>query len=140
MVINPLRKQLPVKRLATIPWLLLLMLLAAPGIAPADDTGRSSCLSIASVTPFAPRGEVYVVVQASCLDTDFDGEGPIVAYLELLLGDLPPIGEDVRIYRDDPRRRETFVFDDLVFESGDKLLVRLVRFGEILGLVSLKVP
>lgn len=106
---------------------------------PADSVS-ASCISIAAVTTFAPRGEIYVVVQPSCVESDFDGDAPILAYLEVLIGDLPPIGQDVRVYPEEPRTRQTFFFDDLLLETGDSVLVRLVRFGEILSLKHVKVP
>ena len=99
-----------------------------------------TCLSVARVIPFAPRGEVYVEVQASCTPEHFALEDPIVAYLEVLGTDSAPVGEDVRVYAERPNERSTFEFRELSFSSGDSILVRLSRFGEILGIQSVQVP
>ncbi len=116
--------------------------LAAPPPLAADavEAEPGECIRIERVTAFAPRGEVYVELQASCGEGDFLDGAPVVAYLELLIGDLPPDGEDVRVYPDDPRARRTRVFQDVSFASGDSILVRLVRFGKILALQSVKAP
>ncbi len=100
----------------------------------------SSCLSLASATAFAPRGEVYVDVRASCGDDDFQVEEPIVAYVELLVSDLPPVARDVIVYPEQPNAREMLLFADLSLDSGASVLVRLVHRGEIRSLISVKVP
>ena len=117
--------------------LLLALAIAAP--AAADDTA-GSCVRIDGVTAFAPRGELYVRVAADCRDEHFEAEDPVLVYLEVLVGEVSSRGEDVRVYRDQPRMQRTFEFRELEFASGDPVLVRLVRFGEILAIATLKVP
>lgn len=117
---------------------LALLALLAPA-ASADELA-ASCLRIQRVTAFAPRGQVYVEVQAACAPRQFEDEDPILAYLELLVRDQGAVGEDVRIYSDQPSRVLTFEFRDLDLIKGDPVLVRLVRFGEILGLETIVVP
>lgn len=114
---------------------LLISLSATPAVA-----AESSCVSIAGATAFAPRGEVYVDVRATCGNDDFHKENPIVAYVELLVSDLPPIARDVIVYPEQPNAREMLLFADLSLESGASVLVRLVHRGEIRSLVSVKVP
>lgn len=116
---------------------LLLVLFAAPALA---DAGGSSCLKIEAVTAFAPRGEIYVRVTADCHPKDFEFEDSVLAYLEVLVGETVVLGDDVRVYADEPKARSTFSFRDLNLEPGDPVLVRLARFGEILDLTTLKVP
>ncbi len=115
-----------------------LCLLAFSGLSSAEEL--EGCLAIDRVTPFAPRGQVYVEVRAQCRPDHFEGEDPIIAYLELLVGENRALGEDVRVYSDVPEARLTFAFRDLDLVSGDVVLVRLVRFGTILGLQTAKVP
>ena len=118
--------------------LIVLAILLAPAVAPAQTV--RGCLSIERVTAFTPRGEVYVEVKPTCTDADFDREDPIVSHLEVLVSELPPVNRDVIVYRETPRRAETHVFSGLGFESGDPILVRLIRFGEIQSLQSIKAP
>jgi len=99
-----------------------------------------ACVVIDSVSIFRPRGEIYVVISSTCSEQDFAREDPVLAYLEVLLSDLPPVSQDLRIYGDSPQRRQTIVFRELALEKDQQVLVRLVRFGEILGLRTLKVP
>ena len=96
---------------------------------------ESSCMSLANATAFAPRGEVYVEVRANCGEDDFGVEDPIVAYVELLVSDLPPIARDVLVYPERPNAREMLLFANLSLESGSSVLVRLVHRGEIRSLV-----
>ena len=119
--------------------IVILALLTAPGAKP-DDARPGGCLRIERVTAFAPRGEVYVEVRATCGPRDFPGKEPIIAQLEVLLSDLPPVWEDVRVPSDRAQGRFTYVFGDLGLATGDPVLVRLVRFGEVLDLQSIKVP
>ncbi len=77
---------------------------------------------------------------ATCDAVDFQTEDPVLVYLEVLVGNRHPVGEDVRIYSDDDDPGATFVFRDLDFERGDPLLARIVRFGKILSLQSIRVP
>ena len=122
-----------------LPTLLITLLLAIPSQASAEDDA-GSCLQIARVTAFAPRGTVYVEIEASCDAKDFEQHDPIVVYLEVLVGEQSTVGEDVRVHASAPRGRETFEFRDLLLEHGQPLLVRLMRFGEILGLEAVTVP
>ena len=117
------------------------ILVAVPAAGRADATSDArTCIKIQNVTAFAPRGQIYVELGAACTEDDFDLEDPLLAYLEVLVASLPPVGEDVRVYSHEPRRRQTLVFRDLPLRKGQVVLVRLVRFGEILGLKSIKVP
>ncbi len=109
---------------------------AQPVSTSAEDS-VAYCLRLERATAFSPRGEIYVDVQASCTPEDFGPADPIVAYVEVLLGNLPAVSEEVRIYADAPNRRDTLLFEGLSFQAGDSILVRLVRFGEILGLLSI---
>jgi hypothetical protein len=121
--------------------LLLLPLLAlGPPPAAAQSSAQRSCIQLDRITAFAPRGEIYVEVRSHCGAEDFAHEDPVLAYLEVLVADLPAVGDDVRVYGDDPKARQTLVFRQLDLDTGDLVLVRLVRFGEILGLQSLMVP
>jgi hypothetical protein len=120
---------------------LLALWIAAPATGDSvEDATARACLSIGGVTAFAPRGQLYVEITSTCTDTDFEREDPILAYVEVLIGDLPPLGQDVRVHRGEQRRHQTLVFRNLQLATGQLVLVRLVRFGEILGLRSLKVP
>ena len=116
----------------------LALVLAAP--AATADAGSPGCVQIEDVTAFAPRGEVYVRVKPLCGEDDFGHEDSFVVYLEVIVSDFPPAGQDVRVHRDAPRRTTTYVFRNLTIEHDDPLLVRLVRFDEIVSLVSIKVP
>ena len=107
---------------------------------PRENAAARACMAIESVSIFRPRGEIYVVVKSSCTEEDFAREDPMLAYLEVLLSDLPPESQDIRIYGDSPQRRQTIVFRELALEKDQQVLVRLVRFGEILGLRTMKVP
>ena len=122
-----------------LPLLLTALLLAIPSQAGAEDES-GSCLHIARVTAFAPRGTVYVEVEARCDAKDFEQHDPIVVYLEVLVGEQSTVGEDVRVHESAPRERQTFEFRDLLLENGQPLLVRLTRFGEILDLETVTVP
>ena len=117
---------------------LLALFIAAPALG--DDSDRDDCLRIERVTAFAPRDEVYVEIAASCEARDFERDDTVQAYLEVLTSDLPAVGRDLRVYRDESPRRMTFEFRDLGFEVGDSILVRLVRSGEIIDLLSIKAP
>lgn len=133
----------PMRRHA-IPALLcgaLLTLLAGAASARSDPRQASApCLHIDRITAFAPRREVYVELSASCGPEDFAQDDALLAYVEVLPSDLPPVGEDVRVFADDPQTRTTLLFQNLSIASGDVVLVRLLRFGEILGLQSVRVP
>ncbi len=119
--------------------LLIVILFSAPALTRGRrDSGE--CVRIERVTAFAPRGEVYVEVGANCDEADFQDEDPVLVYLEVLVGSRHPVGEDVRFYSDDDVPGGTFVFRDLDFERGDPLLARIVRFGKILSLQSIRVP
>ena len=122
-----------------LPFLLAALFVAFPSVAGAESES-GSCLQIERVTAFAPRGTIYVEVRARCAAQDFEQHDPIVAYLEVLVGEHSTIGEDVRVEASAPRGRQTFEFRDLTLEHGQPLLVRLVRRGEILGLQTITVP
>lgn len=107
---------------------------------PREDATARACVAIDSISVFRPRGEVYVVISSTCSEADFAREDPVLAYLEVLLSDLPPESQDIRVYGDSPQRRQTIVFRELALKKNQQVLVRLVRFGEILGLRTLKVP
>ena len=63
-----------------------------------DFAGESYvCGPDGRVIAFAPRGELYVEVKADCGAADFEREDSIVAYLEVLVGDRPVVGDDVRV-------------------------------------------
>ncbi len=125
--------------MGALPSLLIALLVASPSAAGADDES-GSCLHIDRVTAFAPRRAVYVEVQARCSARNFAQNDPIVAYLEVMVGEQSTVGEDVRVHASAPRQRQTFEFRDLPLEHGQPLLVRLVRFGEILRLQIITVP
>ena len=97
------------------------------------------CVHIERVAAFATQDEVYVEILANCDESDFRWEDPVLVNLEVLVGDLHPAGDEVRIYSDDSDPHLTFVFRDLEFARGDPLLVRIVRFGKILSLQSIRV-
>jgi hypothetical protein len=120
-----------------IPYVLLC--LVCPLSAAASDPAQP-CLTLGDVTAFTPRGEVYVEVVSGCTALDFAREDPIVTHVEVLVSDLPPVTRDVIIYGDRAPEGQTHVFSSLEFASGDPILVRLVRFGEIQALRSLKAP
>jgi hypothetical protein len=140
--VGPAHRRRPLLALA-LGTALALSPLLMPGAADARSgpvAGRPPCLHLEGITAFAPRGEVYVELRAACGPGDFTDESSLLAYVEVLPSDLPPVGEDVRVFEDDPRGRTTLVFRDLSIASGDVVLVRLVRFGEILGLQTIRVP
>lgn len=118
---------------------LALGLLALLPLGPAGAAPPASCLRLAGVTIFAPRGEVYVELEAQCSPEDFEDRDSLVAHVEVLVSDLPPVSEDVRVLRESPTGRQTLIFDGLGLAPDQSVLVRLVRFGRILGLRSLKV-
>ncbi len=120
-------------------------MLVAMFLVPAPAMARSrrdpgECVRIERVTAFPPRGEIYVEISADCDAVDFGDEDPVLVYLEVFVGTLHPVGDDVRVYSDDRDPRTTFVFRDLEFERGDPLLARIVRFGKILSLQSIRIP
>ena len=125
--------------MGALPSLLIALLVASPSAA-GDEDESGSCLHIDRVTAFAPRRAVYVEVQARCSARNFAQNDPIVAYLEVMVGEQSTVGEDVRVHASAPRQRQTFEFRDLPLEHGQPLLVRLVRFGEILRLQIISVP
>jgi hypothetical protein len=116
----------------------VLLVAACPLTASGVDPKRP-CLGLGDVTAFTPRGEVYVEVVSTCGARDFADEDPIVSHLEVLVSDLPPVTDDIIVYSD-AREGGTHVFSGLEFGSGDPILVRLIRFGDIQGLRILKAP
>lgn len=138
---RPGRRAGPLRRAGLGGLLLAAGLLAAAAAgARGAPAAAGPCLHLEQVTAFAPRGEVYVELRAACEPRHFREEASRLAYVEVMASDLPPVGEDVRVFEDDPRGRTTLVFRDLSIASGDVVLVRLLRFGEILGLRSIRVP
>ena len=122
-----------------LPSLLIALLVASPATVGAEDES-GSCLHIERVTAFAPRGAVYVEIQARCTARDSEQHDPIVTYLEVQVGEQSTLGEDVRVHASAPQERQTFEFRELPLEHGQPLLVRLTRFGKILRLQSVTVP
>jgi hypothetical protein len=129
-------------RLFRIPMLALATILVAPAVAGAQVPAQvgSGCLDVSGVTAFEPRGELYVSVQARCAEDDFDYDDSLVAYLEVVLDETNTIGDDVRVYADDPRAKQTFQFTGLDLEPNQLVMVRLVRMGEIMSLQTIRVP
>ena len=125
-----------VRRLA---WSFALGVIALLPPPPAGAAASPSCLRLAGVTVFAPRGEVYVELEAQCKPEDFEDRPSLIAHVEVLVSDLPAVSEDVRVLREAPSGRQTLIFDGLGLAPNQSVLVRLVRFGRILGLHSLKV-
>lgn len=121
-------------------WIACVLLAAVCPVTVAAADSTRPCLALGDVTAFTPRGEVYVEVVSTCTARDFATEDPIVSHLEVLVSDLPPVTQDVIVDAHRTRNGETFVFSSLDFASGDPILVRLVRFGEIQGLRILKAP
>lgn len=117
---------------------LILALAGAGAPAAADEPGH--CIGIERVTIFAPRGEVYVDLKAECEPADFGSHATLVAHLEVVVGELPAMGDDVVVVAEDPETRFTLELRGSGFESGEPVLVRLVRFGHTLDVRSLKVP
>lgn len=116
-----------------------LLLLSLPGIAAAGRI-MTGCIQIDRISTFAPRGEVYVQLSTSCDESDFGAEESLVAHIEVHTGKAPPVVEDFRVYAEEPVGRRTIPFENLEIESGDPLLVRLIRFGQILALETVQVP
>jgi len=106
----------------------------------ANDRRSGDCVRIANVTAFSPRDEVYVEVVASCQPHDFEAGDPVIAYVEVLLSDLPPATEAVRVYASDPEARSTVVYEDLPINRGDQVLVRIVNSGEIVSIRTILAP
>lgn len=132
---------LALRALRPLVWLALAAALLLPtGAAARSGPLDAPCLRLARITAFAPRGEVYVELHASCGPQDFAEEDSLLAYVEVLPNDLPPVGEDVRVFEDEPQGRSTLLFRGLSIASGDVVLVRLLRFGRILDLQSVMVP
>lgn len=63
-----------------------------------------------------------------------------MAHLEVHTGSAATFIEDFRVYSDEPQGQRTVAFEGLELQSGDPLLVRLVRFGKILALQTILVP
>lgn len=118
---------------------LLWLLPARSTLASAAPPGVG-CIRIEQITAFAPRGEVYVQLGTDCGKSDFGGERSIVAHLEVHTGNAATFAEDFRVYSDEPQGRRTVAFEGLELQSGDPLLVRLIRFGKILALQTILVP
>ncbi len=124
-------------------WLLAIALLVPAFVRPATARAErhpGDCLSVERVTLFAPRDEAYIEVEASCSSTDFVDEDVLVARLEVVVGDLSPSAEEITVSVEEPRDRETVVFQVVGMESGDPVLVRILRFGRILDVHTYKVP
>lgn len=117
--------------------LFLLPARSALASAPGSDVG---CIQIEQITAFAPRGEVYVQLGTDCGKSDFGTEKSIVAHLEVHTGNAATFIEDFRVYSDEPKGSRTVAFEGLELQSGDPLLVRLIRFGRILALQTILVP
>jgi len=121
----------------TLLFVLLLPARSALASAPPPDVG---CIRIEQITAFAPRGEVYVQLGTECGKGDFGSERSIVAHLEVHTGSAATFIEDFRVYSDEPQGQRTVAFEGLELQSGDPLLVRLIRFGRILALQTILVP
>ena len=120
--------------------LFLLLALCLAFAAPTATADGVRCIKLGSVTAFAPRGEIYVQVNSTCSDVDFERDDPIITHVEVLVGDLPPTTQEVVVYGESPTAGGTLLFAGLSLEPGDPVLVRLMRFGEILHLHTLRVP
>lgn len=121
--------------------LLALLLCLAGGALPAATQGvDTSCLKLGPTTVFAPRGEVYVSVEADCKANDFAFESGILAYLEVVVDDYTVLGRDVRVEREIPSSRQTFAFENLDLVKDQPLLIRLTSSGEIIALQTVRVP
>jgi hypothetical protein len=114
-------------------------LVLAPAVATAD-AAPGPCLKLDQITVFAPRNEVYVRLATSCEDVHFEEEDPVQAYVEVMVSDLPPVGRDVRLYREESARGLVLDFRGLGIHSGEALLVRLVQNGEIVDLRTVVAP
>jgi hypothetical protein len=122
------------------PVLALTLWLAAWSAPAAAQGAGPHCLKLGPTTVFAPRGEVYVPVEADCKDRDFEFESGILAYLEVVVNEQTVLGRDVRVERDVPTRRQTFAFDGLDLVKDQTLLIRLTSSGEIVALQTVRVP
>ena len=121
--------------------LVALSLCLAGGVGPAAaQDGELRCLTLGSITVFAPRGEVYVSVEADCKEGDFEFESGILAYLEVVVDDQTVLGRDVRVERGAPKSRQTFAFENLDLVKDQVLLIRLTSSGEIVALQTVRVP
>ncbi len=127
-----------IRRAAVALFVASILTTGVPDTATAKDL--RTCIRINNVTVFAPRGEVYVEVDSSCSTDDFENGDEISVFVEVLVSELPPVSEDFRVSALDPRRRQTFIFDELSLDTGDPVLVRLMQTGEIVGLKSVRVP
>jgi hypothetical protein len=120
--------------------LLALLLAVAAGAAPAAaQEGAIRCLKLGPVTVFAPRGEVYVSVEADCKDRDFGYDSGILAYLEVVVDDQTVLGRDVRVEREVPTSRQTFAFQNVELVQDQPLLIRLTSDGAIISLDTVRV-
>jgi len=109
----------------------------APAAAQSSDV---RCLKLGATTVFAPRGEVYVSVEADCKARDFRFDSGILAYLEVVVDDQTVLGRDVRVERSVPSSRQTFAFENLDLVRDQPLLIRLTSSGEIIALQTVRVP
>ena len=120
--------------------LALFSCLAGGALPAAAQDGGTHCVKLGPTTVFAPRGEVYVSVEADCKAKDFDFEWGILAYLEVVVDDQTVLGRDVRVEREVPTSRQTFSFDNLELVKDQTLLIRLTSSGEIIALQTVRVP
>ena len=123
-----------------LPKLILSLALCFAFAAPTATAEGVRCIKLGSVTAFQPRGEIYVQVNSTCSAVDFERDDPIVSHVEVLVGGLPPATQEVVVYGTSPTSGGTLLFSGLSLEPGDPVLVRLMRFGEILHLHTLRVP
>ena len=89
---------------------------------------------------FAPRGEVYVSVEADCKERDFAFDTSILAYLEVVVDQHTVLGRDIRIEPEVPSSRQTFAFENLDLVKDQPLLIRITISGKIVALQTVRVP
>ena len=123
-----------------LPALVLLLSLTA-GVWPAAAQGEETrCVKLGATTVFAPRGEVYVSVEADCKERDFPFDSSILAYLEVVVDQHTVLGRDIRIEPEVPSSRQTFAFENLDLVKDQPLLIRITISGKIVALQTVRVP
>ena len=123
-----------------LPLLAFFVCLVGGASGAATQGEETRCVKLGATTVFAPRGEVYVSVEADCKERDFPFESSILAYLEVVVDHHTVLGRDIRIEPEVPSSRQTFAFENLDLVKDQPLLIRITISGKIVALQTVRVP